>query len=249
MVGQLDVPLRGDGRQGCDMARQLRAEHYLNQRLRCAMAIAGHDLRQPLQVISAVLERFARDEQDIGRQLRLDIALEETARLSEGLEQLAFASSHKAGIPPRAIAFSIEELMQDVAGVWRFTAAAKGLSLKVVPTRRHVWTDPDLLRAAFVNLVGNAVKYTASGGLVVGCRREGDTLALCVIDSGPGVPADEIGHVFDEFTQGDPAQSGLGLGLSIVRNVAELLGLGARVNSKVGRGSCFAITQIPMMEP
>jgi CheY-like chemotaxis protein len=102
-----------------------------------------------------------------------------------------------------------------------------------------------LLERILGNLVSNALRYTRSGGVLVGCRRRGDHIALQVIDTGPGIPAEHLEQVFEEFVRLDNApvraDKGLGLGLSIVRRSAEVLGHRLNVRSRVGHGSVFEL--------
>ena len=107
-----------------------------------------------------------------------------------------------------------------------------------------------LLEQILRNLVGNAVRYTQRGGVLVSARQRGiDRVLLQVRDTGPGIPADSQAHVFDEFVQLDnDARSrarGLGLGLSLVRRAAGVLGVQVALSSVVGRGSCFSI-ELPL---
>jgi signal transduction histidine kinase len=98
------------------------------------------------------------------------------------------------------------------------------------------------------NLVGNAIKYTRRGRVLVGCRWRQEGLAVAVCDTGPGIQEDKLPRIFDEFYQLDPKSSGLGLGLSIVKRTADMLGYRLEVRSSVGRGSTFGIV-IPFGEP
>jgi signal transduction histidine kinase len=102
-----------------------------------------------------------------------------------------------------------------------------------------------MLRAIVANLVGNAIKYTGSGRVLVGCRRRGSFVSIEVLDSGSGIPAGQLGAVFDAFHQIDPASEGLGLGLSIVRRTSEALGHTVEVKSDLARGSHFSI-RVPL---
>ena len=107
-------------------------------------------------------------------------------------------------------------------------------------------SDFILLERILLNLVSNAVRYTASGRVMVGCRHRGPTLRIEVWDSGPGIAEHERGNVFGEFYQlngpEEGRQSGLGLGLAIVDRLCGLLAHPIELVSVVGKGSCFAVT-------
>jgi hypothetical protein len=110
-----------------------------------------------------------------------------------------------------------------------------------------VRSDPILLERIVLNLVSNAARYTASGSVVVGCRRRGDTVHIEVWDSGPGIPEDQRRNIFGEFYRlaGDNTQGGLGLGLAVVDRICNLLGHPIQLVSTVGKGSRFSVT-VPM---
>jgi CheY-like chemotaxis protein/anti-sigma regulatory factor (Ser/Thr protein kinase) len=124
-------------------------------------------------------------------------------------------------------------------------ARAKGLRLRVKRCRAVVHSDPALLERILRNLVSNAVRYTARGRVVVGCRRAGDLLRIQVLDTGVGIDPAEHALVFEEFYQaGNPERdrrNGLGLGLSIVQRLARLLGSSVRLASAPGQGSVFEV--------
>jgi CheY-like chemotaxis protein len=119
----------------------------------------------------------------------------------------------------------------------------------VLRTRRFAYSDPILLERILSNLVSNAIRYTSTGGVSVGCRRRGNALRFEVRDSGVGIPADKIEKVFEEFYQiGNPERSrtkGMGLGLSIVRRLCALLGFEITVLSAPGHGSLFRF-EVPL---
>ena len=113
------------------------------------------------------------------------------------------------------------------------------------PVGAKVGFDPQLLGRILHNLVGNAIKYTKTGRILVDCRRRGDNLSIQVEDTGIGIPEEMLGRIFDEYQQVVHGNSGDGLGLFIVKRSADLLGCPVGVRSIPGRKSCFAI-EIPL---
>jgi CheY-like chemotaxis protein len=115
-----------------------------------------------------------------------------------------------------------------------------------------VRSDSLLLERIMLNLVSNAVRYTARGGVLVGCRRRGERLRIEVWDTGPGIAENQQQYIFDEFYQiPDPdrdRRGGLGLGLAIVDRFRRLLDHPVALTSRLGKGSCFSI-QVPLCEP
>ena len=106
-------------------------------------------------------------------------------------------------------------------------AEAKGLALTLVPTKLWVYSDPLLLERILRNLVANAIRYTADGRILIGCRRRGENVDLVVADTGLGIAPVHLPHVFQEFYQAGPLRGGLtkclGLGLAIVKRLSVLL--------------------------
>src|ERR1700732_3172418 len=132
-----------------------------------------------------------------------------------------------------------------------YHATAKQLGWRAVASGLNVRSDPRLLEQTLRNLLANAVKYTERGKILLGCRRRGDKLRIEVWDTGIGIPAGQLKAIFEEFHQLDnPARErnrGLGLGLSIVQRISDLLGNIIDVRSWPGRGSVFAI-EVPLGE-
>jgi two-component system, sensor histidine kinase len=126
------------------------------------------------------------------------------------------------------------------------------LSLAVVCGDAIVRSDPVLLERIVRNLLANALRYTSAGGIVLGCRPRGRGYSLEVWDSGEGIPRRDIERIFEEFYQvGNSSRDrsrGLGLGLAIVRRLAELLGHDVFVASREGRGSVFRVV-VPAGDP
>jgi PAS domain S-box-containing protein len=204
------------------------------------MAVAGHDLRQPLQVIALCLEKLARDGVRPDGQL-IEIARSAVARMNVDLEMLAMASQLDQGIEPRLEMVQLAPFLREQAEAWRHQAQAKGLGMRIPNTRLTVITDRRMLRTILHNLIGNAVKYTQAGGILVGCRSRGDNVAIEVTDTGPGIPEPLQDQIFEAFRQLDTGSDGLGLGLSIVRRTAARLGHRIELTSRPGHGSRFAV--------
>ena len=130
-------------------------------------------------------------------------------------------------LTPTISMFPIAELLGRIGSTFAAVAEEKGLALRLVSSSAWVRSDPVLLERIVLNLVSNAVRYTKSGGIVVGCRRRGAVLRIEVADSGPGIPEDQRRKIFTEFYRlADDAktnQAGLGLGLAIVERLCALL--------------------------
>jgi hypothetical protein len=158
------------------------------------------------------------------------------------LSQLETGALH-----PSREAFPLEPLFTRVAADLAPQALANGLALRVVRTGLAVDTDPVLLERILRNFVTNAVRYTRKGGIAIGARRRGGTVRIDVVDTGAGIADADRGRVFDEFVQlaATPRHHaggrGMGLGLAIVRRLANLLGHRIEMDSVPGRGSRFSI--------
>ena len=211
------------------------------------LAAASHDLRQPLQTLSLVrgiLAKRLKDETSV----RLITKFEETLGAMSGmLNTLLDINQLEAGIVrPEIVEFPIETVLDRLRTEFAYHATTKQLGWRVVANSLEVRSDPRLLEQMLRNLLANAVKYTERGKVLLGCRRCGDTLRIEVWDTGIGIPTEQLEVIFEEFRQLDNAarerQRGLGLGLSIVRRVGELLGHRIDVRSWPAHGSMFAIT-------
>lgn len=212
------------------------------------MAVAGHDLKQPLQVINMILGSIQSTATPTV-QSRLELALSSVRKLSTDLDRLALASRiGNESDAPKMLEFPLSLVLRTIEATWKEHAAQREVRLRIRDCSLHVWTDPAMLATILGNLVGNAIKYTPPGGtILVGCRRRGFGARVSVLDSGSGIPLERQKPIFDAFHQENPSSEGLGLGLSIVSRTAEVLGLRIEVTSIVGRGSVFSI-DIPSAE-
>ncbi|WCE05023.1 GAF domain-containing sensor histidine kinase [Pseudoxanthomonas sp. JBR18] len=214
------------------------AAHYRGR----LMAIAGHDLKTPLRAASYTIEKVRRSvEPPLAAQL--ESAKQSLAGIAKDFEQLAtMAAAGGSGTSPRMTEFPIAQVLAPVLETWRRQAEQRGLALHAVHTDLRVRSHPTLLATVIGNLVGNAIKYTATGKVLVGCRRRGDQVLLEVLDTGQGMDAQTTHEVFNAFRQGDPASDGLGLGLWIVSRTAQTLGSEVRLTTHPGRGTRFTVS-------
>jgi signal transduction histidine kinase len=229
-----------------ELRRSLGAAEAMQKHLRSLMAIAGHDLRQPLQSITMALEiaRLKSAEPLVIKQASAGIAA--VMKLGQDLDDLAMASSAAANmIAPKKTAVPVSELFAALELSWRPQADRKGLRLRFASCGGEVVSHPGLLKSVLGNLVGNAIKYTNQGGVLVGCRRFQGDLRISVIDTGIGIAPERQAEMFGAFHKADLGSDGLGLGLSIVRSAVDLLGHDLSLQSIPGRGTAISVT-IPM---
>lgn len=214
------------------------------------LAAVSHDLLQPLN--AARLFTSALQEQ---REQAVSTAL--VRNISNSLDDvesllgtLVDISKLDAGvIKPDIAPFAVAELLDNLAVEFRQAAASEGLSLHFVPSSALVRSDIQLLARILRNLLSNAIRYTPSGRVLLGCRRHRQSLSIEVWDSGIGIAEDKLKEIFQEFKRGDsqrPKQDrGLGLGLAIVDKIAGMLGHRIQVRSRLGHGSRFSI-EVPL---
>lgn len=211
------------------------------------LASASHDLRQPLHALNLFVAQLQTEKKPTERSRvasRIDAAV---ASMNELFEALLDMTKLEAGILlPNPAEFAVQRLLDRIETTFTELADRKGLSLRVVPCSAWVRSDPILLERILFNLVGNAVRYTARGGVVVGCRRVATQLRIDVCDTGAGIPEDQRQSIFSEFYQLASAtpdrKAGLGLGLAIVDRLGRLLGHPVQLQSNPGRGSRFSVS-------
>jgi signal transduction histidine kinase len=217
------------------------------------LAAASHDLNQPLNAARLFLGSLAH-ELPPGRGPEIihciDAALDTMDHLLTALMDI---SKLDAGFLQADIAdFELCPLLAALYAEFEPQAAAIGVRLRMVATRAVLRSDRHLLERVLRNFIGNAIRYTKTGKILIGCRRRGNTLRLDVIDTGIGIPKDKWQTIFQEFHQlgNNPRRSekGVGLGLAIVERVANLLHAPLEIDSRIGFGSRFSIT-LPRGEP
>lgn len=215
------------------------------------LAAASHDLRQPLQSLTLLKELLAQTVKGEKPQQLVERLGQTLGAMSGMLNALLDINQIEAGVvEPDCVEFPVSDILVKLRSEFSYMAQAQSLSLHVLPTRALVRSDPALLEQILRNLLGNAVKYTRNGKILLGCRRRGDQLRIEIWDTGIGIAEDQLQAIFDEFHQVDNAARerslGLGLGLSIVRQLAQLLSHDIDVRSTPGKGSVFAVC-LPMV--
>ena len=211
------------------------------------LAAASHDLRQPVAAIGLLvgLARERTPEPALGAMLdRVQQAVQALEALLRGLLDLSRLATPEA--QPQRQPVALQAVFDAVALHHQADAQERGLRLRLRPTALVVDTDPALLDQVLRNLLGNALRHTRQGGVLVAARRLGaQAVRLQVWDTGIGIPVDQQQRVFEPFVQlHNPARDrsqGQGLGLAIVRRAVDLLGHPLALRSVPGRGSCFSI--------
>jgi signal transduction histidine kinase len=210
---------------------------------------ASHDLRQPLHAMGLFAEalRQRTHEPEVAQLVN---SINESVDALEGLfsELLDITRIDSGGVEVHPESFAMGEIFRKIRLHCEPAAFEKGLSLRIRGDRHVALADPLLVERIVRNLVGNAIRYTADGTVLLSCRRRGDRLLLQVWDTGPGIREEERARVFEEFYQvpgsstGTAEQKkGLGLGLAIVKRLAGLMGAPLALASVVGRGSVFTL--------
>jgi PAS domain S-box-containing protein len=239
-----DVTRRKIMEQEIIAARQ--AAERANKANSAFLAAASHDLRQPVQALSLLNGALRRTVKD---PLALDmIASQERSldAMTNLLNSLLDISRLDAGaVRPDIEDFSIQRLIDRLSAEFSRQAHHKGLEFEADACSAVIRTDPNLLSEIIQNFVSNAIRYTDKGTVRLGCDEIADKLRLKVTDTGIGIEADQLEAIFKEFHQCKTPGSnkeGFGLGLAIVRRLADLLGHELAVESKPGQGSCFCIS-------
>jgi len=207
------------------------------------LAMAGHDLRQPLQVITGAHDVLARSLHTEKQRKELVRAEDAAAQLASMLDQLVEAMQLHNQSGAHHVQVRLRPILDSLAAEFARPARLKGITFRVSPGGGAALSHPVLLTGMLRNLIRNAVDYTPSGGCVfVTSRRYGSALRIEVRDTGCGIPAGALSTVFKAFQRADQSRTdGLGLGLFIVKHAADLLGHRVEVRSVEGHGSCFTV--------
>lgn len=207
---------------------------------------ANHDLRQPLASLKILVYSCLAAENEDDRKQALHAMDVSVSIMEDLLGALLNIGQLDAGrIEPSIATFQISAILSRLEVQYAHQAKEKGLGLRIIPSKLAVVSDRVLLERILSNLVGNAIRYTEVGRVLVGCRRRGRMLRVMVVDTGIGIAPEHHEAIFEEFYRVSDLQSharhSLGLGLNIARRLSEILGHDLGLASEVGKGTMFHI--------
>jgi nitrogen-specific signal transduction histidine kinase/CheY-like chemotaxis protein len=210
------------------------------------LAIASHDLRQPLQTIrllNAALQRMVESERARDLISQQSQAIDGMTRLLNSLLDVTRLES--GAIQPHPSAVRLSDVLDELRAEFASLASSRGVELTVQWTPVVLITDRALLHQLLQNLVANALKYTERGHVAVRVAEDAAGLCIDVEDTGVGIPNDKLERVFDEYYQIEArptGRGGVGLGLAIVREVSRLLHMTVSIASTPGVGTCAHVS-------
>ncbi len=216
------------------------------------LAAASHDLRQPLQALRLYLSALT-TKLDQPKQIQLsekmNLSLDSMGELLDAL--LDISTLESGSVEPNRLEISLPEFLEKMESRNSQSVIDKGLSFSCTPIECIIYTDPALLERVIENFITNAIRYTETGRISIDCQRHDEFVRIAVHDTGQGIPEDELEAIFNDFYQLDNAvrnrSKGLGLGLSIVKNIARILNHQTHVASTLGKGSTFSV-DVPLGE-
>lgn len=238
-------------RRNAELEKANQDLHQLDELKSEFVSMVSHELRAPLTNINGSLELLLEgDAPGYDRQHRdlLQIVSEQSARLTRLVQGILNVSRIEAGqlvLQPQA--FNIVGLIEKVIGVWESREVSNRFEHPQAQNLPSVWADRDRTEEILFNLIDNAIKYSAEGGLIrINAESNGKIVVVSVSDHGVGIPADEVDKIFDKFhrvDRGDATETyGHGLGLYICRKLVEAQGGEISVDSTLGEGSTFQFT-------
>jgi signal transduction histidine kinase/CheY-like chemotaxis protein len=216
------------------------------------LAAASHDLRQPTHALGMFVTRLAQLPHDHETQqliANLEASVQAMQDLLDALLDISRLDAQS--VPVQLRPFALNELFAQLNSNLALTAEEKGLRLRVRPTSVWLLSDPALLMRILLNLVGNALRYTTRGSVLLTCRvaADGQHARIEVWDSGIGIAPVHHQDIFKEFYQVSNSErdrgKGLGLGLNIVQRTAQLLNLTLQMQSGLGCGTRFSL-RVPL---
>ncbi len=215
------------------------------------LAAASHDLRQPVQALHLLTGALRRTVTEPRAIEMIDSQQHSLTAMTNLLNSLLDISRLDAGkVTPEIEDFPMQRLIDRLSAEFGRQAQHKGLEFRSTGCTEIIRSDPNLLAEIIQNLVSNAIRYTEDGSVSLECKRSNGFCSLSVTDTGVGIEEDQLDAIFREFHQvkkRSSANEGFGLGLAIVRRMADLLDHRVTVSSQAGVGSKFTVT-VPVVE-
>lgn len=249
-LSALNKTLQEENRLRARLEKELNAVYDSKSRF---LAAASHDLLQPVNAARLFVaslqtklsnQNFNQLNHDVEY---IDSSLASVENLITSLREISRLDSGKLQVKREH--FPINKVLEVLAGEFDVLANDRQLTFHWVPSSQWVYSDPNLLRRVLQNFLSNALRYTAKGKVLLGCRRHQNTLTIEVWDTGAGISEQDRQRIFKEFERGsgqdNSSQQGLGLGLAIASRMAQLLGHHLSFDSEHGVGSVFRIN-IPL---
>ena len=246
---ELVIALRAENERSTSARRT--AEEAVAARMRF-FASANHDLRQPLNAMALL----AQTVHNVSTERPVKEMSEQLVACADGMtdvvdDLLDITHADAGSLSPQWSSFAIDELLGDCCRPHQAVAVAKGLRLEIATGHVAVRSDRALLARVVTNLLANAIRYTREGHVRIASRIDNGRLNLTIEDTGIGISAEHLPHVFEEFYQVDnPARDrrlGYGLGLATVKRLSELLDLRVTAHSVPGQGCVFEL-QLPLAD-
>lgn len=219
------------------------------------LSAASHDLRQPLHALALLANDAQRKNTHPEVEVTLSKIEQAVDSLSQSFNAMLNLSRLDAGVvKPEFQSLPLQKILNRLQVEFDEVAQQKGLGFTVVPTRVWVQSDEGMLHSILSNFISNALRYTESGRILIGVRRDRDhKIRINVYDTGAGVPVEKARQIFQEYQRLEYAEQrvkgGIGLGLAISERMARLLGVQLQVQSVPDRGSCFGLTMHSIPAP
>jgi two-component system, sensor histidine kinase len=218
------------------------------------IAAASHDVLQPLNAARLSVSALTELQQTAKGATLVRQVERSLDTMEELLRTLLDISRLDAGeMQPHLTGFALADVFESLESDFRPLAEKAGLRFTIRSTDAYVISDRTMLRRVLQNILSNALRYTVTGGVLIGARKRGDTIRIDIVDSGIGIAPDQYDLVYDEFHRGPDAAAvygeGLGLGLSIVRRMSDALKHKLESTSILGKGTAFRVNVVASSVP